>query len=391
MGIGGRRALISAALACGLIGTTVASAQSEPGDAWGPDAVAYDLSGVDLSAKPETLSARLAELASRDLRGASNADQADAVGLRAHGAGSLIRDDGRVVVSARVAAVSDDLLARLREAGAELIAPHPDFGTVDLVVAERDLRAVAAVPGVEYVGEALQPMVAGAGISSRGDASASGGGGGCPTGSLISEADTQMRVAEARATFGISGAGTKVGVISDSYDTRGDAATRAAQDVASGDLPGPGNPCKRRTPVQVLNDTPDRIDEGRAMIQLVHDLAPSAGLAFATSFPTAESMADNIRALRAAGSTVIVDDITFFDEPMYQDGPISVAVNEVTAAGVPYYSSAANSNVISQVPVGVSGTTGQNIGSYEAPAFRNFGAVRRDRLQLHGLRPGRPE
>ena len=64
------------------------------------------------------------------------------------------------------------------------------------------------------------------------------------------------------------------------------------------------------------------------MIQLVHDLAPSARLAFATSFPTAESMADNIRALRAAGSTVIVDDITYLDEPMYQDGPIAVAVNE---------------------------------------------------------------
>ncbi len=86
------------------------------------------------------------------------------------------------------------------------------------------------------------------------------------------------------------------------------------------------------------------------MAQLVHDLAPGAALAFATSGPTAEAMADNIRALRAAGSTVIVDDITFFDEPMYQDGPISIAVNEVVAAGVPYYSSAANSNVISQFP-----------------------------------------
>ncbi|MET0958677.1 MAG: S8 family serine peptidase, partial [Solirubrobacterales bacterium] len=54
--------------------------------------------------------------------------------------------------------------------------------------------------------------------------------------------------------------------------------------------------------------------------------------------------------------------VTFFDEPMYQDGPISNAVNEVVGAGVPYFSSAANSNVISSL--------GRSIGSYEAASYR---------------------
>jgi hypothetical protein len=187
---------------------------------------------------------------------------------------------------------------------------------------------------------------------------------GC-VGSRTSEGDIQMQAATARQTFGVDGTGTKVGVISDSYDTSTTAVTHAPQDVASGDLPGPGNPCQRTTPVQVLSEVPNGTDEGRAMVQIVHDLAPGAALAFASRGPSAESMADSIRGLRAAGSTVIVDDITFFDEPMFQDGPVSVAVNEVTAAGVPYYSSAANSNVI---------VAGQNVGSFEAPAFRPGGA-----------------
>jgi hypothetical protein len=359
-----------------------ASASSAESDRYGPDGVDYEAAlaeagEIERSTSPATegLSTRLAALSGADLRDASNRKQADAVSLRAHGAGSLLRDDGRLVVSARVSEVSDDPLERLRAAGAEVLGAHPEFGTVDLAVAEGDLRAVAAVAGVEALTEALEPLVAGASAGARLASPAPTPLLNACTGSLVSEADTQLHAAEARAAFDIDGAGTKVGVISDSYDTRVDAATRAAQDVATGDLPGPGNPCKRRTPVQVLSDEANGIDEGRAMSQLVHDVAPGAAIAFATRGASAEAMADAIRGLKNAGSTVIVDDITFFDEPMYQDGPISVAVNEVTAAGVPYYSSAANSNVISQVPGGVSGTTGQNISSFEATGgFRNGGS-----------------
>ena len=39
---------------------------------------------------------------------------------------------------------------------------------------------------------------------------------------------------------------------------------------------------------------------------------------------------------------MIVDDVTYFNEGAFQDGPIAQAVNAVTAAGSIYFSSAAN-------------------------------------------------
>ena len=58
-------------------------------------------------------------------------------------------------------------------------------------------------------------------------------------GIVTSQGDRAMRADIARATFGVSGAGVKVGVLSDSFDCKGG----AAADVASGDLPaGPGDP-----------------------------------------------------------------------------------------------------------------------------------------------------
>ena len=133
--------------------------------------------------------------------------------------------------------------------------------------------------------------------------------------------------------------------------------------VSAGELPGAGNPCGSTTPVNVLQDDPfGGTDEGRAMLEVVHDLAPKASLAFATADTGIFGMAGNIRALRAAGAKVIADDVTYYDEPMFQKGPIDVAIDDVTSTGVSYFSSAGNSNVV----VG-----GQNAGSYEAPAYRS--------------------
>ena len=105
-----------------------------------------------------------------------------------------------------------------------------------------------------------------------------------------------------------------------------------------------------------------RSDEGRAQAQIIHDLAPGAELAFATGFNGLDGMADNILDLRDAGADVIVDDVHYFVDPMFQDGPITVAVNEVVGDGVPYFSSAGNNNVLSG---------GLNVGSFEAAAYRN--------------------
>ena len=158
-------------------------------------------------------------------------------------------------------------------------------------------------------------------------------------GLVTSEADISMRADVARSTFGVDGSGVTVGVLSDSFDNLGG----AGGDVASGDLPGTGNPFGNTTPVNVLEDIPSGgSDEGRAMLQLIHDVAPGADLAYHTAFLGQANFANGIIELAEAGSDVIVDDIIYFAEPMFQDGIIAQAVDRVVTDGVSYFSSAGN-------------------------------------------------
>lgn len=154
-----------------------------------------------------------------------------------------------------------------------------------------------------------------------------------------------------RVPRAIDGSGITVGVMSDSYDMEG-SITTADDDVASGDLPGPGN-ALNATPVTVLQEgDPGDTDEGRAMLQIVHDVAPKAKLGFATANGGEVNFANNIRSLAAlpgapnavAGfkADIIVDDVIYPTEPMFQDGVVAQAVDDVAAAGVSHFSSAGN-------------------------------------------------
>jgi subtilisin family serine protease len=223
------------------------------------------------------------------------------------------------------------------------------YQTVTVVAKPVDLPHLAAIARVGGVTEVRAPIVSASGCS----------------GLVTSEGDTQLKAASARSEFGLDGAGVTVGVLSDSFDTDASAPTGAAEDVASGDLPGPGNPCGHTTPTHVLQDFggSEATDEGRAMAQIVHDLAPGASLGFATAFGGEFGFADNIRALANAGAKVIVDDVSYPEEPFFQEGPVGVAAGEVAANGVAYFSSAANNNLID--------VEGNDIASWEAPSFRD--------------------
>lgn len=160
-------------------------------------------------------------------------------------------------------------------------------------------------------------------------------------GSVTDQADAAMRASNARSQYGVDGTGVPVGVISDSFKTltggsiSGAGCSRTVSGTASqvsGDLPAT---------VTLLQDT-QGADEGRAMAELVHDLAPGAPLLFATGFLGEAAFAGAIDQLRTCGAKVIVDDLIYYKEPMFQDGIIAQAAQRAVDAGVPYYSSAGN-------------------------------------------------
>lgn len=145
-------------------------------------------------------------------------------------------------------------------------------------------------------------------------------------GSVISEGDAILRADLARSSFGVNGAGQKVGVISDGCDHRSNSQT-------SGDLPAT---------VQVVNNRFGG-DEGTAMLEIVYDLAPGAALAFADYGSSQSDFANNIILLKNAGCTIITDDIIYFAEPVYEDGVIAQTVdNVVNNDNIVYTSSACN-------------------------------------------------
>jgi Subtilase family len=298
-----------------------------------------------------TLSPRLSELAQPALRSASPARQAAALSLAPHGSGSLQREGNRVLVDVRFERGAAASLGDLRAVGAKIVHLSRRYQTVAATVKPVDLRAVGAVPRIAHVSAVLAPVVRGADCG----------------GAVRSEGDGQLNAVAARSAFGVDGSGVEVGILSDSFDRDGGALTHAAGDVASGDLPGPGSPCGSTNPVGVLDDSIPGADEGRAMGQIVHDLAPGASLSFASAFGDLFSFADNVRNLRAAGADVIVDDVFYPEEPFFQEGPVDVAVDQVTASGASYFSAAGNDN-LREFP------SERDIGSWEAPAYRDSGS-----------------
>lgn len=166
-----------------------------------------------------------------------------------------------------------------------------------------------------------------------------------------------------RQVFGFDGTGITIGTLSDSFDNNtGNPTTTAAQDVLNGDLPAN---------LTILDDSVSGTDEGRGMMQLITDVAPGAAQAFHTAFGGIAGFAQGILDLAASGSDVIVDDVSYLNEPFFQDGVIAQAVNQVSGQGIPYLSSAGN----------------QGRDSYES-GFRNSGLTGPNGGLLHDFDPG---
>ncbi|MGH8140534.1 MAG: hypothetical protein ACREVV_20375, partial [Steroidobacteraceae bacterium] len=185
-------------------------------------------------------------------------------------------------------------------------------------------------------------------------------------GAVTSQGDFVQHSAAVRATYPtLTGTGVTVGVISDSYNcypvfaannvpasgsagyaSNGFLAT-AANDMSSGDLPAAVKVVAEAICMSGThyNGYPDQLpysDEGRAMMQIVHDVAPGANLSFYTAEIGEADFAKGIKALAQAGANIIADDVGYFDEPFFQDGMVAQSIDAVKAQGVAYFSAAGN-------------------------------------------------
>jgi hypothetical protein len=207
-------------------------------------------------------------------------------------------------------------------------------GIIEGLVRIEDVPAMAYTPGVGSVILQLRPVL--------------------NAGPSTSQGVNQHRVNRINkgynpgAPLDYPGTGISIGIMSDSFDASATTTDRAAADVAAGELPV----------VTVLEDLalgPDPTDEGRGMAQIVYDTAPGATLGFATAFTGEVGFANNIRALaglpgftkppavqKGFKGDIVCDDVSYLSEPMFSDGVIAQAVNDVVEAGVTYASSAAN-------------------------------------------------
>ena len=159
-----------------------------------------------------------------------------------------------------------------------------------------------------------------------------------------SAGDVAHAASVARRTHSVTGSGIGIGVISNGVRTLADR-------QASGDLPAR---------VNVLPGQEGIGDEGTAMLEIVHDLAPGAELYFATGFGGQAQMAANIEALCEAGADVIVDDVGYFLDAAFQDDLIAQGVNAATADGCFYFTAAGNDGNLND------GTSGVWEGDYAA-------------------------
>jgi Subtilase family/PKD domain len=227
------------------------------------------------------------------------------------GRGMRLDSSGAPEVYIYTSALTPAKLDTLRQHGVRVLRSNAQFDLVYATVRPEAMETMAVLPFVRYIGLPAYSVRR--------------------TGSVTSEGDRVMRADLARTTLGVTGKGVKVGIISDSL-------CDPATSINSGDLPAT---------VTIVNGqdgctVPDTRDEGRALAEIIADLAPGASLLFRTGFPTSLDFIAAVQELTAAGAQVIVDDIGFFNEPIFEEGPVAQAVRQAIQQGVVFVSAAGN-------------------------------------------------
>ncbi len=271
-----------------------------------------------------------------------------------------------------VANVTDDLLSRLNGAGAVVLQANGTLRSLRALIPPGQIESIASSPDVIFIspkqdgltqgprraapaGGALLRSASAPGLAEKAErlrkklqplVQSTPGKPIIGQGSVETEGDFTHRAAEARGTFGVNGAGLNIGVLSDGVTSR-------ALSQATGDLP-PNCPATP-TCLTVVSGQAGAGDEGTAIMEIIHDMAPGANLFFATADNSITSFAQNIHNLRFTNHCdIIVDDVFYFVESPFQDGQtvavvstsqggvVTEAVNEVVADGALYFTASGN-------------------------------------------------
>ena len=153
-------------------------------------------------------------------------------------------------------------------------------------------------------------------------------------GSVQSKGDRAQKSNTARQDFAISGKGVTIAVLSDSYNCL----NGEKKDIESKDLP------ENVLVVEEALDCEGRRDEGRALLQIIHDIAPQAKLIFHTGDNGLANSANAILKLAFKHKAdIIVDDMKSISANFFQEDAITQAINKVVSLGVTYVTAAGNS------------------------------------------------
>lgn len=216
--------------------------------------------------------------------------------------------EGRLRVyvhAARRGADLAGLVKHLRGSGARGIEPCAPLNLVSAELTPAAIERLAAHPDVGAIG-----------LRAWGFTRA---------GANVTEGDEWLGAAPARQIYGVSGAGVRVGVISDGVQD-----LALAQD--SGDLPQ-----------QLFIGNPGGDNEGTAMLEIIHDLAPGAELGFTGAGVDIAGFINAVALLKDTfEADIIVDDIGFLTEPFFEDGPVALAAQQAVEEGVHFFSAAGN-------------------------------------------------
>ncbi|MBV8882532.1 MAG: S8 family serine peptidase [Chroococcidiopsidaceae cyanobacterium CP_BM_RX_35] len=142
---------------------------------------------------------------------------------------------------------------------------------------------------------------------------------------------------------GSDGTGVTVGILSNSFNTTPGMNSTGTVDDLNYDISHGYLPPQNQ--IQIVKESTGPLsDEGRAIGQVIHAVAPGAKLLFYTAVNSQSDFGNGIQALKSAGANILVDDIQYVSEPTPPDGDINQAINTVVNQGVNYLTSAGNND-----------------------------------------------